>query len=487
MMTVPVDRLPLRLTPDPSRVITRLFSPGDTNRIREILKRIMAFPEGEVVALLAELVRCFSGKHPDLLGVFAENFEQIRRVNPGDLDSGLSEARKSYIGACFTMEYAVEAVALFNPSIVPALHQEGVPAGSVRFLMSLRATGEGHISSIVFRSGVIDARGDVTLDPPKAYSKSLKAALPDRFDKSLFRRDLDTLGVVDGQFNQILDRLDDHFSREQLSEAIDSVRHGQETSGSLEETVDTLISLTRVNYQLLVSQPIAFREFEMVIFPFSDIERHGIEDVRLVRFTEDDGTLIYYGTYTAFNGDRVFPQLLDYRGGTTIDVKLITGTCARNKGMALFPRRIRGKYAMISRIDNENLYYMESDDILSWEEARPIQSPKFPWQVIQIGNCGSPIETEKGWLLLTHGVGPMRQYCIGASLLDLEDPSRVIGQTAEPLMMANDEERSGYVPNVVYSCGAMIHNRLLMIPYAVSDSSTRMARVDLDTLLSSLA
>jgi len=483
-MTIPVTRLPLRLTPDPSRVITRLFYPGDTNRIREIITRIPAFPETEVVTLLAELERGFGGKHPDLLEVFAEHFEQIRGAIP--VESALSQARQLLIGACFTMEYAIEAVALFNPSIVPALDQKGVPPGSVRFVMSLRATGEGHISSIVFRSGVIDANGDVRLDAPRAYSKTLKAALPDQFSKSTFRRDLATLGVVDGHFKQILDRLGDRFSRDQLSEAIDLVRQDHETSGFLEETADTLISLTRVNYQLLLSQPIAFREFEFVIFPFSDIERHGIEDLRLVRFTDDDGSYIYYGTFTAFNGERVFPQLLDFRGGKTIDISLITGACAKNKGMALFPRRIRGKYAMISRIDNENLYYMESDDILFWDQARPIQAPKFLWQVIQIGNCGSPIETERGWLLLTHGVGPMRQYCIGATLLDRDDPCRVIGQTPEPLLMANDEERSGYVPNVVYSCGAMVHNGMLIIPYAVSDLSTRVARVDLEALFSSL-
>jgi predicted GH43/DUF377 family glycosyl hydrolase len=483
-MAIAVTRLPLRLTPDPSRVITRLFFPGDTNRIREIITRILELPETEVVTLLAELERVYGSKHPNLHDVYTEHYEQARGVIP--VDSTLSQARMLYIGACFTMEYAIEAVALFNPSIVPALHQEGVPAGSVRILMSLRATGEGHISSIVFRTGMVDASGDVQLDPPRAYTKTLKAVLPDHFNMSTFRRDLVALGVPNERVRRILDRLEDRFTRAQLSEAIDQVRQDHETSGFLEETADTLISLTRVNYQLLLEQLIIFREFEIVIFPFSDIERHGIEDLRLVRFTDDDGTPVYYGTFTAFNGERVFPQLMEFRGGHTIDVSLITGECAKNKGMALFPRRIRGKYAMISRIDNENLYYMESDDILAWDEARPIEVPKFPWEVIQIGNCGSPIETEKGWLLLTHGVGPMRQYCIGATLLDREDPCRVIARTSEPLLIANDEERSGYVPNVVYSCGAMIHNRMLIIPYAVSDSSTRVARVDLEALLGSL-
>ena len=211
-----------------------------------------------------------------------------------------------------------------------------------------------------------------------------------------------------------------------------------------------------------------------MIFPFSDIERHGIEDLRLVQFTDDDGTQTYYGTFTAYNGVRVFPQLLEYRGGSTIDVRLITGECAKNKGMALFPRRIRGKYAMISRIDNENLYYMESDDVLALGRgAGCSRCRNSPGRSIQIGNCGSPLETDEGWLLMTHGVGPMRQYCIGATLLDRDDPWRVLGQTREPLLMPNDEERSsGYVPNVVYSCGAMIHNRKLIVPYAISDLTT---------------
>jgi predicted GH43/DUF377 family glycosyl hydrolase len=224
-----------------------------------------------------------------------------------------------------------------------------------------------------------------------------------------------------------------------------------------------------------------------VIFPFSDIERHGIEDLRLVNFRDEDGSQRYYGTFTAYNGVRVFPQLLEYRGGRTIDVRLITGECAQNKGMALFPRRIHGKYAMISRLDNENLYYMESDDVAVWDEARLLQVPEYPWQVIQIGNCGSPLETEQGWLLMTHGVGPMRQYCIGATLLDRDDPTRIVGQTREPLLMPPEEGRgSGYVPNVVYSCGAMIHRRKLIVPYAISDLTTSAVRIDLDELLASL-
>jgi predicted GH43/DUF377 family glycosyl hydrolase len=485
-MAVRVTRLPLRVLPDPNRVITRFFCPGDRLRAQDIIKRVLAYSEAEVSTLLADVDRGFRGKHPDLTEILADDFEQVRGDVPDA--SALSRERQLLIGACFTMEYAIEAVALFNPSIVPALRQEGVAPGSLRFLMSLRATGEGHVSSIVFRVGEIDANGNISIETPPTYTRLLKASGPDRFEKSVFLRDLSAVGGGggDGHADWILDRLDEVFTRQQLSDAIESARQDQQTSGFLEETADTLISLTRVNYSLQVSGSTIFREFEIVIFPFSDIERHGIEDLRLVRFTDDDGSQTYYGTFTAYNGVRIFPQLLEFHGGTAININLITGECAKNKGMALFPRRVHGKYAMISRMDNENLYYMESDEVRIWNQARLLQQPKFPWQVIQIGNCGSPLETDRGWLLLTHGVGPMRQYCIGATLLDRDDPCRIIGQTREPLLVANDEERSGYVPNVVYTCGALVHNGMLIVPYAMSDSSTSVARIELDELLGSL-
>jgi predicted GH43/DUF377 family glycosyl hydrolase len=479
-----VTRLPLRLDPDSSRVITRFFSPGDLKRCRDIIERVLSFPEGEILERLAELERTFGANHPDLREVFEEHFDQIQTAVP--VDSKLSSVQRCFIGACFTMEYAIESVALFNPSIVPAWIQEGAPPGGIRFLMSLRAIGEGHLSSIVFRTGIIDADGEVTLDPPGPYSRTLKANLPDHFTKAVYQRDLAALGVAAEQYKPIVDQLDDHFTREELSQAIDADRQARESSGLVESTTDSLISLTRVNYQLHLAHAPVGAQAEIVIFPFSDIERHGIEDLRLVRFTEDDGTVIDYGTFTAFNGDRVFPQLLEFRGECTINISLMTGECAKNKGMALFPRRVNGNYAMISRIDNENLYYMESDDVLVWDLARVIEAPRFLWQVMQIGNCGSPIETEAGWLLLTHGVGPMRRYCIGATLLDRDDPCRVIGQTREPLIVPSDEERTGYVPNVVYSCGAILHKRSLIIPYALSDLSTSMARIDLDDLLRAL-
>ena len=368
MINVPVTRLPLRLTADPSRVITRLFYPGDINRIRAIISRILEYPETQIVTLMAELERGFKGKHPDLRDVFSDHYDQVSDVIPAGVV--VSRPRQLYIGACFTMEYAVEAVALFNPSIVPALHQEGIAPGSVRFVMSLRATGEGHMSSIVFRAGTIDRHGDIHLNAPPAYTRTLRAVLPDQFSKSSYRRDLTTMGVVDGDFKRILDHLGDHFNRDQLSEAINLVRNDQETSGFLEETADTLISLTRVNYQLMLEEPIPF----LISKSRSSHSRtsSGMASRTCGWFVSRKTTGLGLTTEHSLHSmaSAYFPQMLTFQGGQEIGVRLITGVCAKNKGMALFPRRIRGKYAMISRIDNENLFYMESDDLLFWDQVR---------------------------------------------------------------------------------------------------------------------
>jgi predicted GH43/DUF377 family glycosyl hydrolase len=481
-MTVHVTRLPIQLLPDPSRVITRSFVPGEENRIRDIVERLLAIPEPDVEALLLNLDSNFGPTHPDINDVYLEHFEIVKRHIPSARQ--VSKKRRLLIGACFTMEYAIESAALFNPSMVPAIDQVGVPPGSIRFVMSLRATGEGHISSIVFRRGIVDADGGVSVDPPGKYSRTLDAAVPDNFEKDDFVRNLRTLNAWTDDTQDVMAFLGERFTRAQLSDAIDEVRTRASISGKSEESIDALLSLTRANYQL--TPPPGTDISELVIFPFSDNERHGVEDMRLVCFWNEDGSSQYYGTYTAYNGFRIFPQLLSYRQGGSIEINMLSGNCAKNKGMALFPRKVGGKYAMVARLDNENLYYMESDDVQVWDDAQLLQRPTFPWEVIQIGNCGSPLETESGWLLLTHGVGPMRQYCIGATLLDLENPRRVIGQTREPLLVPSGKERVGYVPNVVYSCGGMIHAGMLVLPYAMSDVATSVALVNVDELLKTL-
>ena len=480
-MAVHVKRLPIQLKPDPSRVITRFFGLGEENRMRDTIGRLLAIPEDTVVTLLANLERDFLPIHSNIDEIFREHYAAVKHHIPKS--KAISEVRQRFIGACFTMEYAIESAALFNPSMIPAIDQSNVPAGSVRFLMSLRATGEGHISSIVFRRGLVDAEGNVTVHPPGRYSLPVKATMPSNFEKAAFVRQLHALSAWNQHAERVLSQLDEQFTRAQLSDAIDKVRSEKTVSGEREESHDALLALTQANYkvQLLPDTDMS----EVVVFPYSDNERGGIEDVRLVHCTHDDGSVHYYGTYTAYNGSRIFPHLLEYPDGDSVSVHMLTGRCAKNKGMALFPRTLNNQYAMIARLDNENLYYMVSDDVRFWDEAKLLCTPEFPWEVIQIGNCGSPLETEAGWLLLTHGVGPMRQYCIGAMLLDLDDPSRVIARTSEPLLVPTGSERFGYVPNVVYSCGGMIHAGNLILPFAMSDVTTSVAVIDLQELLDS--
>jgi predicted GH43/DUF377 family glycosyl hydrolase len=482
-MAVQVTRLPLRLFPDPKRVIARLFRPGDLGRVRGLIRRALAIPEEEAERLLDGLRRNFRTQHPDLRDLLEEHYEEVRRLVSDDIpDPGA--IRRRLIGAYFTMEYALESVALFNPSIVPGVDQRGVPPGGVRFLMSLRALGEGHVSSIVFRRGLIDPDGQVSIEPVAPISRPLKAIEPPELLKGEVRRDLQALGAEHGHADAVFARLGERFTPDELCRAIAATRQLQSPTGLFEQVCETLLTLAHANYDLLLPEDI--RESEIVIFPRADHEWHGIEDLRLVRFLDDDGSIRYYGTYTAYDGIRVYPQLMEYRGGRIVRNAMIQGRCARNKGMALFPRKIRGRYAMVSRLDNENLFYMESDDVRYWDDARPLQAPAFPWDLVQLGNCGSPIQTDAGWLLLTHGVGPMRQYSIGASLLDLDDPSRVIGRTPEPLLVPSAGERAGYVPNVVYSCGGMVHDGRLILPYALNDTSTAFAAIALDELLASL-
>jgi predicted GH43/DUF377 family glycosyl hydrolase len=388
------------------------------------------------------------------------------------------------IGSYFTTEYSIESAALFNPSIVLHPRQHNLPAGAVRFILSLRATGEGHVSSIVFRTGVIYSDRRIQMDPPSRLARPIRLVPDGQYDKALFQRKLKDIGVDKSAVDLVLDGLDDSFTLAHLERAITLAREAASEKLQLEETLQGICWLARSNYQLeLVREAEAS---EVVIFPQTSNESRGIEDLRMVRFVDDDGSVTYYGTCTAFDGYRVLPQLIETRDFLNIGVHTINGACARNKGMALFPRRIGGHYVMCSRIDGENLYIMVSDIVQFWETAELLQTPRQPWEFMQIGNCGSPLETPEGWLLLTHGVGPMRTYCIGAMLLDLNDPLKVVGCLDQPLITPTEHERDGYVPNVAYSCGSMIHNGHLYLPFATSDMVTRFAMVSVDHLLERL-
>jgi predicted GH43/DUF377 family glycosyl hydrolase len=350
--------------------------------------------------------------------------------------------------------------------------------------MSLRAVGEGHVSSVVMRNGVIDANNDITLQEPATTRRALKEEPNPEFNTTIFRRTLQDLGVCGHLESLVLDRAGETVNLVEINMELERARADASSPEQWQQTRDNLVSFMETNRRLQIPESADLSE--LVIFPVSQNESRGIEDVRLVKLRDDEGATTICGTYTAFNGYTIFPTMLIVKNNGTVQSHSISGRHAKNKGMALFPRKINGRYVMSGRLDGENLYILESDNPLVWNEARISQEPNYWWQFAVIGNCGSPVETEEGWLMLTHGVGPMRQYCIGAVLLDLDDPARVIGQLEEPLIAPAEDERIGYVPNVIYTCGYMIHNDSLIIPYAVSDVATKFAKVDLKELLSAL-
>jgi len=477
-----VRRLPQRLTCDSRRTITRFFWPGNEKRARRIFERVMALSDNEVSELLEATVEEFGLRHPDLPQTLTRYYQ--RAAGRARVSEEPSYQQQLLIGAYFTMEYAFESAALFNPSMIPERNQNGVPEGATRFLMSLRAVGEGHVSSIVFRTGVIDRNGEIFIDPAIPYSQKLRMKENREFDKDEFREKLHEMGAYDEIAEPIFEQLPNPFTTGQLLAQIRAARPKGERNTRFEEAVKNLKWLAQSNYEIRMDTGPGLSE--LVLFPISEGESQGMEDMRLVSFTDDDGAVRYYGTYTAFDGHRILPQMLEFPEPGVAEVHTLHGKYAQNKGMALFPRKVNGAYALIGRIDGENLYFLQSDNIRFWNEAVQLQQPTYSWEFVQIGNCGSPIETDAGWLLLTHGVGPMRRYCIGAMLLDIDDPTKVIGQLDEPLLMPTDEERSGYVPNVVYSCGGMVHDGLLVIPYGISDAATGFATVPLEDVLSCL-
>ncbi len=478
-MPLEIERLPVRFDNDDGRVIARLFTPGGEMRIRKVIQRIGRLGENDIDRLLADVMQKFRHRHGEIEKIFLDHYETVVRMVGRPI--GLSENRKLLIGSYFTMEYSFESAALFNPSIVPSKLQCSVDRESVRFLMSLRATGEGHISSLVFRTGTITADGVVEVDPPSRISHAAKISHDRLYHREVFRRKLHEMSVDSETVDLILDALEGEFTFAQLERAVTQARAMEPRLMQTQETIDSMFWLARSNYQLKLER--GSDPSEIVIFPQSENDSRGIEDLRLVRFVEDNGEITYMGTYTAFNGFTALPQLMETRNFNNLRIHTLNGACAVNKGMALFPRKIDGHYVMCSRIDGENLFISYSDMVHFWESAEPLTTPKAPWELMQIGNCGSPIETEAGWIMLTHGVGPMRQYCIGAMLLDLDDPTKIIGQLREPLITPNECERDGYVPNVVYTCGAMEHNGRLIVPYAASDQFTSFGSIEIDTLL----
>lgn len=483
MSMIHIRRHEVAFFPQSARVIIRPFIPEETHRITTIIGRALALSDKEVSEQLGSVKKEFDSRHFDIESLLRGHYEKVRRHV--FTQRPLSHERELLIGALFSGEYALESAAIFNPSMVPHPDQGGIPEGALRFIMSLRATGEGHISSIEFRSGVIGAEGGISMDPVSRFV-TVPEILPNpSYDKKRFTIKLAEMGFEDGHVVEVLAPLSENFTRSQLNGSVDAILTStQPGTRDLHRSLECIRWLADSNYELRFPEQLAMSE--RIIFPVSSNESDGIEDARFVRFTEEDGSVMYYATYTAYNGHAILPQLIETQDFLQFRILTLNGDAVQNKGMALFPRRIGGRFAMLSRQDDENLFIMFSDSPHYWRDPQVILRPSEMWETVKIGNCGSPIETEAGWLVITHGVGPMRKYCIGAALLDLQDPTKVIGRLREPLLAPEGEEREGYVPNVVYSCGSLLHGRDLILPFAVSDRSSSIASIKLDELLHAL-
>jgi predicted GH43/DUF377 family glycosyl hydrolase len=424
-----LNRQALHLRPDPARVIVRPFKPAteprdlnptDKTRANHIVERVLALDSDAVATQLADVLDNFLGRHRNLLETFEARANEMEEAFAKH--GAFSKIQRQLIGAYFLNEYSFEASALFNPSIVPHPDQSDAPKGGLRFILSLRAIGEGHVSSLTFRTGTIAADGSLTVDPTARLASSPRIG--------------HRVSAPDG----------------------DDVELVFKPEGDLSERV---------------------------IFPVTESQSNGIEDARFVEFS-DNGRKIYYATYTAYSGRAIRSELIETADFLSFRMSPLKGAASGNKGMALFPRKIDGRYAMIARQDNENLYLIYSDDLYTWNDGQAVLKPQFPWEFVQIGNCGSPIELDEGWLLLTHGVGPVRKYSIGAALLDKNDPSKVLARSREPLLRPEPSEREGYVPNVVYTCGAIRHNDQIILPYAVSDTFSNFATVKISALMQAM-
>jgi predicted GH43/DUF377 family glycosyl hydrolase len=424
-----LNRQALYLRPDPARVIVRPFkptteprdlNPTDKTRANHIVERVLALDSKAAADQLADVLENFQGRHRNLLETFEARADEMEEAFVAH--GTFSKIQRQLIGAYFLNEYSFEASALFNPSIVPHPDQSGVTKDGLRFVLSLRAVGEGHVSSLTFRAGTIAADGSLSVDPTARLASSPRIA--------------------------------------------------SRVSGPIGDEVEVIFG---------PDEDVS----ERIIFPVTESQSHGIEDARFVEFS-DGGRKTYYATYTAYSGAAIRSELIETSDFMSFRMTPLQGAAARNKGMALFPRKIGGKYAMIARQDNENLYLIYSSDLYRWDDGQPILKPQFPWEFVQIGNCGSPIELDEGWLLLTHGVGPVRKYSIGAALLDKNDPSKVLARSHEPLLRPEPSEREGYVPNVVYTCGAMKHNDQIILPYAVSDTFSNFATMRISSLMQAM-
>jgi predicted GH43/DUF377 family glycosyl hydrolase len=484
-MRVSVTRKSVKFTPDSSRVVARYFVNGNERTIK-LLTRLMALDEKQVTGALEHTLREFASRHRNISRIFFKHCAKIQPIIESmNIDySGMSDERKMLIGSYLTSEYSIESAAFFNPSIVEDFDQLYLEKGEKRIILSFRATGEGHISSIVFRRGILDKNNDLQITKVGDHIDQAEITHKKLYNKKRFVKKLSEMNIPDKYSTSIMADLPEKFEYYVLKDAVNRVLNDGTISAERRMALEEVTWLADSFYDVQFKHDSDITE--RVIFPVSDSESRGIEDARFVRFTDDDKSEKIYATYTAYNGHTILPKLLSTADFYTFRIMPLHGAGAQNKNLALFPKKIGGKYAMLARIDGVNNYLMYSDRPTVWNKPTVIQEPRFPWEFTQIGNCGSPLWTEEGWLVISHGVGPMRRYCIGASLFDLDDPSKEIGRLKEPLLAPREDEREGYVPNVVYSCGSIIHNQSLILPYAVSDYSSTYGVVDMKELLTAL-
>jgi predicted GH43/DUF377 family glycosyl hydrolase len=479
-MKLHVNRLNQRLNPDYKKVIPRFFNSG-IERSRVLIERVLHLSDAEADELLDQVLIEFSPRYRDIKSIFVKHFEMIRYLLLEPEQKSLGDSKKLLMGSYFTMEYSLEAAALFNPSIVQDPDQSGAGEGEKKVIISFRATGESHISSLVFKRATINQDSCIQFEPSGKFIGEGELTEKNKINKEGFEAMLSQLSLPSDIKQQILEQLNDPFYYKEIEMVLKSALLPIESPIERKRLKYEILDVVNTNYELRFSPDSHISE--RVLFPVTYAEKNGVEDARFVRFTTENGSVRYVATYTAYDGLSIRPHLIETKDFLYFKVSPLHGKAAINKNLALFPRKLNGQYAMVSRIDGFNNYLMFSDDLYLWDDAELWQSPKHPWEFVQIGNCGSPIETEKGWLVITHGVGPMRKYCLGASLFDLENPRKELGRLKEPLLMPNEDERHGYVPNVVYSCGSMIHGDKLFIPYAVSDHASSFATIGLAELL----
>ncbi|MEJ6980124.1 glycoside hydrolase family 130 protein [Pedobacter sp. P351] len=483
-MRLPIERKPIKVYPDPKRVIARFFYNGD-ERGKEVITRVMTLSDEQVFSIISPLLQEYSKRHRNITKLLEKHCSKLKFLfdTMGIDHDSIQPYRKLLIGSYFTHEYSIESAAFFNPSIIEDPNQTELEEGERRLIISFRAVGEGHISSIVFRRALIDKHNNINVIPVGNYIDEAEIIRNASYNKKLFLEKALVSRVGINVLKELETKLDENFDYVTLRNTIlESQKIEPDPVRDVE--LEKVLWLSDSFYEIIFSMDTDISD--RVIFPISEFERKGIEDPRFVKFIEDDGQITYYATYTAFDGAIIMPKLLKTKDFYDFKIGPLFGAGAQNKNLALFPRKINGKYAMLSRIDGWNNYIMYSEKINVWENPVKLQQPKYSWEFVQIGNCGSPIETEEGWLVITHAVGPMRKYCLSACLLKLDDPSVEIGRLEEPLLMPNPDEREGYVPNVVYSCGSIINNGKLIIPYGLSDYSSSFATVDLKALLDRL-